>query len=395
MYQHQQPKRFFEKAGVTSLLRALALIPLINGFANIGIVHLHRELRFQKIVIWKLAIALTDLIVSVGLAWYFKNAMALVIGKIAGIMVGLIVSFVIESRKPRFRFDVTEFRELFQFGFWVFMSAILSYTLIRGGDLVIAKLLTEVDLAIYQIAYGIACIPLMEIMRAINSSTFSAFSRIQNDRDRLANAFLRVLALSSFIATLSVIGFFCLSEDFTKMMFRENVHPIAGMMPWLAIWGACRALGTTNSVLFQAIGKPALATVFQFMMLFMFGTLLIPMAIWYGVIGVVYALVIIGLSAQIGRYCLIVIELRIPITKIAERTLIPLAIGAVAWLATWSILSTLPANAHTARMVVGMVIVISSYASLTVYTDRKLSFGITQFISSHFLRSGKFNLMRS
>ena len=57
---------FFEKPGVSLLLTWLAIVPLIQGFNNVGVIYLNRELRFRKIVLLGLASTIIDIIFAIG-----------------------------------------------------------------------------------------------------------------------------------------------------------------------------------------------------------------------------------------------------------------------------------------------------------------------------------------
>jgi O-antigen/teichoic acid export membrane protein len=189
-------ENFFGKEGIADLLRWLAIMPVMQGFFNFGFVLLYRELSFNKIVIHTTTVSLVDILFSILFAWIWPIALSLVFGKLLSIAVGIVVSFGIERRRASFSFSPAQFRELYRFGFWIFLSAILSFTMISGGDLVIGKILPVESLAIYQVAYSLACIPLMQMMAVIATTTYSALSRIQNDQPRMVSAFLRVFALA-------------------------------------------------------------------------------------------------------------------------------------------------------------------------------------------------------
>lgn len=377
-------ENFFEKPGLAELLRILSLLPILQGIQNVGILFLHRELDFSKVVIIQMATTLVDLTVSVSLALIWPSAMSLVVGRLLATLVAVVLSFALERRHAPLTFSVLQFRELYKFGFWVFASTILSFTLVSGGDLVIGKLLTVEDLAIYQVAYGMACIPVIQVMSVISVTTFSAYSRIQNDAPRLRSAFLRVLALASFIAVFSVVGAITLGYDFVELFFNENYALVSTMLPWLAVWGACRALGSTNTVLFQAIGRPALATVFQFLMVVMFVAVLIPMAVFYGTFGVVYSLVAIGVCAQIGRYVFLAHVLEVPLFNIVIRVLVPIGIGTVSVLGTFLVLNLIDGQHHVARLLVGLISISIIYFAGTLIVDRRCRFGIADFASGQF-----------
>ena len=261
---------FFNKPGVATLLVVLSIYPLIQSVQNVGFVFLHREMQFQKIVGLNVATVVTDLVVSVGLVLIWPTAMSLVVARICASLATAFLSFLLEFRYARFEFSMPHFRELYGFGFWIFVSSILSFVMVRGGDIVIGKILTLEDLAVYQVAYGMVSVPIIAIMGVVGTTTFSAYSRIQHDARRLTEAFLRVFSLSSYLAVFSIAGAFSIGDEFVDLFLKPEYAMAATILPYLAIWAACRALGTANTYLFQAIGKPAFATVFQFLMVILF-----------------------------------------------------------------------------------------------------------------------------
>ena len=375
-------EQFFDKVGVQPLLQTLALLPVIQGITNLGIVHLHRELRFEKVVLLKLSFSVVDLVVSFILAIVMKSAMALVIARLIAAVVSVAMSFLLERRWPKVHFSIARFKALSKFGFWIFATSVLSFILISGGDLVVAKMLPASDLAIYRIASGIACFPLMRAIHAVSSTTYSTFSRIQNDKDRLSNAFLRVLALASFVAWFAIAGYFCLSVPFVDLFFKADLKPVAYLLTPLAVWGGCRALGAINSVLFQSIGKPAYATIFQFVMVILFAIAVVPAIARFGLMGLACSLATVGVIAQLGRYTLTVSTLGCSASDIAQRLLLPMIISALAIVVTAYSLSYLPSDASTLHMVLGVLLLSTTYGFCAWFIDTRFQFGISKFAKS-------------
>ena len=56
---------FFEKDGVAELLRWLAVIPVLQGFFNIGFVHLNRELKFNRVVFHTTVVSITNFVFTI------------------------------------------------------------------------------------------------------------------------------------------------------------------------------------------------------------------------------------------------------------------------------------------------------------------------------------------
>lgn len=370
---------FFEKEGVARLLTVMAVIPVLQGIQNVGLIYLHRELRFKKIVLIEMITSPLELLVSIGIVWFYQDAMALVIARITNSAVTVVLGYFIEKRRAQINFSMPKFQELYGFGFWIFASSILSFTLVRGSDIIIGKYLTADKLAIYQIAYGLACVPLMEIIKVVGKPTFSAYSRLQDDHPRFCHAFLRVYALICFIAAFSIAGFFCLSFDFVSVFMKAELLPIAVMLPWLSVWAACRSLGATNSVVLQAAGKPAYATIFQIFMLILFASVLLPMTIRYGSFGAIYSLVGIGISAQLFRYSILSFVLKIPLQQIVVSIFVPMSLALTASLITTSTMNIFCSDPGIVRLIIGLVTLTLTYGVMALFSERWLGFGLSKF----------------
>lgn len=381
-------ENFFEKPGVASLLTVLAFYPLIQGVQNIGLVFLHRELRFKKIVAMNIGTTVTDLCVSVALAFFWPVAMSLVIGRICASVMTVLLSFLLETRHAKFGFSAIQFRNLYRFGFWIFVSSILSFIMIRGGDILIGKLLSLEDMAVYQVAYGLVSVPILAIMRVIQTTTFSAYSRIQHEPNRLAEAFLRVFALSSYVAVYSIVAAVAIGDDFVAFCLKPEYAAAAAILPFLAVWAACRALGSTNTVLFQAIGRPAFATIFQLLMVVMFIGL-VPITIAYKLPGVAIGLAVIGFTAQICRYIALSYVTNASLKQVALRIVVPVGAGLVALLVARGCFNLIDNQFHLLRLIVGLTVLTAVYGIATLTIDRKFGFGITDFVLSKYPAIGK------
>lgn len=382
---------FFEKPAVAPLLQNLSIVPFLLGTKNLGLVLLEKELRFGKVVTIDICTSIVDLLICVLVAFQSPNAMALVWGRVFSALFASIASFAIERRWPKLNFVAKQFRELYAFGFWVFVSVVLSFLLIRGSDIVIGKLLPAADLAVYQIAYALACIPTVEIMSVFSATALPAYSQIQDNPVRLRSAFLRVLVTTSYLSAFALAGFALFSTDVTKLFLKPAYAPVAFLLPPLAVWGVCRGLGATNSTIFQAIGRPALATVFQFFMLVLFAVVLVPCAYRFGLEGIAFSLAGIGFSAQVFRYLLVVYVLKVPAMAIFRRLTIPLLVGLVAALFCWGCLYTLglaiPMLRHPAgRLTAGTGLLTLFYFTGAYWSDERFHFGLTPFIQSHFMQ---------
>lgn len=376
-------ENFFEKPGIAPLLRWLAILPVAQGFLNIGFVHLNRELAFGKIVIHSTSVSLTEILLSILLGFLHPFAISLVFAKIISIFFAVCLSFKIENRRANLGFSITKFRELYSFGFWIFISSILSFTMVNGGDLVIGKMLTSESLAIYQVSYSLACVPLMQMMSVASTTMYSALSRLQNDLPRLRSAFLKLFFLTCVVSVYSVIGFFLLGPTLTETILPSDYNAVSALLPVLSIWGASRAMGSINSALFQASGRPALATIFQFLMVAIFFLVAVPLVARFGLQGMAWSLVLAGVISHIGRILFLARILKVKISSLTIRITVPCLAGALSYSATSRILSVMQLDLDYLTLLIGILAVSLIYGSVVLAAEIFFEFGLLLFAAQN------------
>ncbi len=304
-------ERTFGMTGLASLLLGLALVPFVYGLRNISIVLCHRELNF-KVVSWiETSAIVVELIVSVSFALIYPVAAALVVGRIVSVVVSVGLSYWLERRHARPEFSKNKFLTLSRFGFWIFVSGILSAVVLRGADLVVARYESAATVAIYHVAYAIACAPLIQIAAVASTALFPALSQLQNERDRIVNAYEQLFVLTAILASGFSAALWLTSAELASLLLSDDYTVVALVIPWLAIWGAGRALESVGNLLFEAIGKPMLVTILNSLTLALLVAVLIPMTKASGVVGAAQALSIVALATLSIRTIMVIIVLGI------------------------------------------------------------------------------------
>ncbi|QDU70917.1 oligosaccharide flippase family protein [Mucisphaera calidilacus] len=313
-------------------IRGLALVPVLMGLSSIGINFLERRLQYGRYVVLTAGISLIELVVSVLYALYSPTVWALVVGRIAATAMRLILSYFLCDTHAWFGFKLGKAKALFSYGIWILVSGLIAYALIKGGDYVVLHWLTESDFGLYFLAYQLATLPIMQVVQTVDAVTFSGYSRLKNEIPRLREAFLKsflVIATVSFFLCSMVIA---VAYPFERLFLSDAYTGISRLIEILAIWGLSRGLGAANNSLFLAVGRPALASIFQAVMLVLFAAAAIPAVTTYGLEGICWTLACVGAVVQPMRYPLTARDLQMSSWKIYLRVAVPLsaAVAAVA-----------------------------------------------------------------
>ena len=290
---------FFDAKEAEVIIRVISLSFLIQAFTNIGVIYFEKELEFNKFFIYSFVGTLSDFVVAVSAALILKNVWALVFGSLAGSTAMCITSYFIHPYRPKFDFHLGKAKELFGFGKWILGSSILIFLLTQGDDIFVGKLLGTTALGLYQLAYRISNMPATEITHVISQVTFPAYSKLQDNIEKLREAYLRVLQVTAFLSFPLAGLIFVLAPDFTRIFLGEKWMPMVPAMQVLAIFGAIRAFGATTGPIFQGVGKPNILTKLAAIQLVMLIVIIYPLTNKFGILGTAIAVVIPNLITQI------------------------------------------------------------------------------------------------
>jgi len=315
---------FFNTPDAFLIIQVIGASILLNGFNNIAIVYLQKELEFSRQFIYQLSVTLADFIVVIAVALAFKNVWALVFGLLAGNTMGLIVSYVVHPYRPRLRLDIRRIKDLFGFGRWIFGSSILAFLITQGDDAFVGKFLGATMLGFYQMAYKIANMPTTEITQVISQVTFPAYSKIQDNLPRLREAYARVLQLTAFLSFPIAGLIFALASDFTKVFLGERWMPMVPAMQVLVLWGLIRSIGTATGQVFLSIGKPEIVAKLQFIVLILLGILIYPLSIKWGILGTSLAVLVSTFAPNFIAFLMIIRTLQYAAFNLVRMIVIPL-----------------------------------------------------------------------
>lgn len=367
--------RFFENAEAAPILRVMAITTALVGFRNIGVMYFRKELRFEKQFIFNLGITLTTISVSIPLAFLLRSVWAIIYGALAGSLMELILSYVLHPYRPKFKFDSGKAKELFSFGKWILGSGVLVFLVTQGDDIFVGKLLGVTLLGLYQIAYRISNLPATEITHVISRVTFPAFSKLQDNKAKLREGYLKVLQLTSFILFPLAGGIFILAPDFTQIFLGSKWMPMVPAMQVLAFAGLVRAVGVTTGPVFLATGKPEVDTRWQIIRLLVLAALIYPLAIRWEILGVSLAVLLSILVPTLGFSFRVIKITECRIVEFIKRIVFPLIGGAIMVLSI-SILKNYIKTVRIWEFFLFIGVGITVYLGLAFLSDRFLNYRV-------------------
>jgi O-antigen/teichoic acid export membrane protein len=192
---------FYRMPELESVLRVVAFLFPLDGLNTVAKSLLTRELRFRLYIALDVgAYVLGYALVAVLLAWHGYGVWALVIAHLGQVTVRVIAMYLATRHSVRPSLNLRAARDLLSFGFGHSMAQIGTLLSQQGDYLVVGRWLGATALGIYGRAYHLMVLPASAFGRIINRVLFPVMSQVQDERDRLASAYERALAIVAFIA---------------------------------------------------------------------------------------------------------------------------------------------------------------------------------------------------
>jgi O-antigen/teichoic acid export membrane protein len=249
--------QFLKQPDITPVIRCLSLTILINSVNGVQTALLNRKLEMKNLAYRKLGGSLIGSLTGITLAFLQFGVWSLVGQTLVSSLVSSILLWTVSDWRPSLRVSARHFKDLFSFGINIVGLGLLSFVSIRADDFLIAYFLGPVALGYYTVAYRLLLTFSQLFDSTIKNVTFSTFSRLQNDAEKLKEAFYEVTKLTVLITLPAALGAFVLAPELVVTVFGQQWAPSIPVMQVLALAVAVRTVADSTGVIIMALGKPS------------------------------------------------------------------------------------------------------------------------------------------
>lgn len=282
---------FFNNPSLFPLVALSSLIPLIKACENPFVVTFQKHLHFRIEFTYRLFIVLTDFFVSLYLVSIFHSVFGLLVGLIASICLGVILSWILLRERPSLRIEKKVFYKLTTFTKAIIPLNIANYLVNQIDAILIGKLSGVGALGVYQIGQKFSSQPLIEISDIFGKVTLPVYVKITNDRQRLLRAYKKIVVFLSAVSILVALLLFLLSPLLIRFLGPAWQEANA-LFPILLTYGFVMAIWGTNGSLYFSLGAQKLLAKLAVIRLIITVPLLGIAIYYFNIIGAAWALLI-------------------------------------------------------------------------------------------------------
>jgi PST family polysaccharide transporter len=265
----------------------------------IHLVRLQKELEFRRKLVPDLARSLFKGIVSISLALAGFGVWSLVIGQLAGVVAGVILSWVVFPWLPRLTIDTKLVKSLLRYGFSIVGVDTMAIATDNFDYLIIGRLLGSASLGIYTLAYRLPELLVLNPLWVMASALFPAYAKIQQDRDALRQGFLVTMRFIAFVCVPLSLGLALVADPLVRVVFGEQWLEAIPIVSILAIFVLVRSIGFNAGDVYKAVGRPDILVKLEVLNFIVLVPALLAGA-YFGLVGIALGHLLAGLVRMIA-----------------------------------------------------------------------------------------------
>lgn len=242
----------YQQDMLVQLLPVVGLNALIMGFVSTRMATVNRHLMLGRLTVLELGAQVLGILVMIALAYWWRSVWAIVVGGLVSSVCKVVLSHVfLPGHRNRFFWEKSAFRELFTFGKYIFVSSIAGFLINSGDRAILGKFVTLSELAVYNIGFFLATVPVMlnrQFGTKIMLPLYSALPPADSARNRSRISKARFMLTGSLFALSLGLG---LTGDWlVQILYLPSYHLAGPILVLLSISALPLILtGSYNSLL--------------------------------------------------------------------------------------------------------------------------------------------------
>jgi O-antigen/teichoic acid export membrane protein len=343
----------FHEPRLPLVLYGLAVATVVEGYQNIGIVDLRKDMQFRREFTFLVVQRVMSFGATIVLAVILREYWALLAGIVIGRIGGTVLSYTMSSYRPRH--SLKEWRPLFSFSKWLLLNNILNL-LSRADVYLIGRYFGAHNLGVYNVSMEISSLPSTELVAPIQRAIYPGFAKLAGDTEKLKRSYIDGLSILLMLAVPASTGIAVLADPIVRVLLGPNWLDAIPLLQIFSIHGLIKLGGGNAGSVLLAMGRPKVMTSLALLNLAILFPFLVVSINLSGLIGVAWALVATAGLNLVLSYVIVIRSLHISMGELAKAVWRSwMAAAIMAAVIAWIIFSPAPWLEHPAiKLAVGV-----------------------------------------
>lgn len=246
---------FYHMPILSKVLRVQGLILFIYAFNIIQRNQIRKNLKFKKLSKVTITTSVISLIVTVIMAYMGFGVWSLVAQNFLGALIPCIFFWLTMNWRPTWEYSWASFKELFGFGFYMFLTHLYTTFSQRITGLLVGRWYDPATMGYYTKASQFSKYATLSVAGVMIQTTYPLYASVQDDKARLINMVKRITSTLAYITVPMLSLLMLTAKPLFVLLFTERWLASVPYFQILCIGGMAGCLQAVNQQTIAAIGK--------------------------------------------------------------------------------------------------------------------------------------------
>lgn len=246
---------FFDRQELTDLCRVMGLILIIQALSITQTTILTKQIDFKTKTKASLISAIGSGVVGIGMAYAGLGVWSLVGQQISRSLLYTLVLWILVRWWPKMSFSKESFHYMWGFGWKLMVSGLLNNIWNQLYQVVVGKFYSPATLGQYTRSKEYAGIFSQNFTVIIQRVSYPALAEVQDDTERMVQAYRKVIKVSMFITIVCLILLGAISEPLIYCLIGPQWGEAASYLPLICLSMVLYPLHSINLNMLQIQGR--------------------------------------------------------------------------------------------------------------------------------------------
>ncbi len=233
------------------LVAVTAIGPVARSLYSPAMVEYIRRMSFRQVFIAEILGKIIASMVAISAVYLGGGYWAIVAGGMSAAVAATSISYFLAPYRPVL--SLSELPDFSTFLGWLSTAQVVAALSWQFDRILLGYSLSKSDLGRYTMASDLSVLPTQSLIGPAMQPVMAAFSRINENRERLRKAYSKASQITMMLAAPACIGMSLTSDLLVEVLLGPQWHEAAIYLQWLA-------LATVLSAFYQPLHSLALAT---------------------------------------------------------------------------------------------------------------------------------------
>jgi lipopolysaccharide exporter len=241
---------FFAEPRLGPILLFVAVLPLLDGVANIGAVDFRRDFAFHKEFAIMVLPKLGGILAAIAGAILLRDYTSMLCGIGVNRTLRMIMSYVMHPFRPRL--SLRAWHGLVGYSVWTWLLSLTVLLRERSDTLLLGRLMGSAPVGFYAVGAEIAALPTTELIEPLCRASFSGFAAAHRTGLAVGDVYLRLMGTAALLTLPAGVGLAMVAGPLVGVAFGPGWDAAVPVLRVLALAGTAMVFGQLSVHLLSA-----------------------------------------------------------------------------------------------------------------------------------------------